>query len=61
MREGVAVTAAGVMQQLWLADAALAVHRRTLCVYTSLQTDTGVAFNLSQSVAFCCRVKRCGG
>lgn len=39
MTEAIAFTAASVMQQLRLADAALAVHRRTLCLYMFLQTE----------------------
>lgn len=39
MTEGIIFTAASVMQRLRLADAALAVRRRTLCLHMFLQTE----------------------
>lgn len=50
MTESIIFTAASVMRRLWLADAAQAVHRRTLSRYMFLQTETaspsGVASHL---------------
>lgn len=50
MTERIIFAAASVMRWLWLADAAQAVHRRTLSHYMFLQTGTaspsGVASNL---------------